>query len=137
MTHTDDIRWKQRLKNFENAVLRLSDACQLEQYTDLERVGLIGTFNLCFELSWKVLKDILIFEGYNVNGPRTVIRMSFEANYLDETDCEIFLKSLEERNVLIHVYDKSAAMKAESLIKHQYFPSLSRLCNKLIEKASQ
>ncbi len=40
----EKLRWQQRLENFENAMARLSDACDQERYSDLERAGLIETF---------------------------------------------------------------------------------------------
>ncbi len=47
-----------------------------ERYDDLERAGLIKTFEFCFELSWNVLKDLLFYEGHEVKVPRAAIRKS-------------------------------------------------------------
>ena len=54
MVNTDEIRWKQRLDNFGKALFQLDDACNRDEYTDLERqgwcrylnflLGLLGTF---------------------------------------------------------------------------------------------
>jgi len=68
------LRWKQRLENLQKAQLRLVKACSQETYNDLELAGLIQTFEFPFELTWKTLKDLLEFEGYDAASPRSVIR---------------------------------------------------------------
>ena len=137
MSNSDEIRWKQRLENFGNAISQLTSACDIDEYTELEQAGLIKTFEFCFELSWKVLKDLLYYEGHDVNGPRAIIRKSFESGYIDEFDCEILLDALEKRNLLSHVYRENAALEAVTLIKEQYYFVLQRMYETLTEKAKQ
>ena len=127
MVNTDEIRWKQRLDNFGKALFQLDDACEQDSYTNLERAGLVQTFEFSFEPAWKVLKDLLFYEGYDVTTPREVIRKSFEVDYINEDDCEIFLDALEKRNLLSHTYREEVALQAEALIKDQYHPTLLRL----------
>ena len=127
MSNSDEIRWIQRLEHFGKALSRLTEACHRDQYDDLERAGLIKTFEICFELSWNVLKDLLFYEGYDAKTPRAVIRKSFETEYIDEDDCEVLLAALEKRNVLSHVYRESIALEVETLINDYYHPVLLRL----------
>ena len=75
-----------------------------------------------YELSWKVLKDLLYYQGSDMKTPRDVIRQSFQVSYLNEDDCELFLKAIDERNKLIHIYNKEEALVAGELIKNQFFP---------------
>ena len=81
-----DIRWKQRFENFTKALEQLEAACDLDSYSDLERAGLVQMFEFSFELVWKTFKDLLFSEGYNEKTPRSVIRRSFEVEYLTEED---------------------------------------------------
>ena len=115
MSNSDERRWQQRLDNFGTALAQLTDACKRERYDDLERAGLIKTFEFCFELSWKVLRDLLFYEGHEEKVPRAVIRKSFEVDYIDEDDCETLLDALDKRNLLSHTYWGNAAREAESL----------------------
>ena len=92
MSNADEIRWRQRLDNFSNALDQLSAACGQPDYTDLERSGLVQTFEFSFELAWKTLQDLLFYEGYEAQSPRPVIRQSFVAGCLDENDCETLTK---------------------------------------------
>ena len=88
MSNADERRWQQRLDTFGTALAQLTKACDREGYDYLELAGLIKTFEFSFELSWKVLKDLLFYEGHDVKAPRAVIRKSFEVDYIDESDCE-------------------------------------------------
>ena len=137
MTNTDEKRWRQRLENFGSALARLDDACKQDLYTDLERAGLVLTFVFSYELGWKVLKDLLFYEGYELNSPREVIRKSFQLGYIDEDDCETFLYAVGDRNQLTHTYDESSTQNAEALIKSRYHPMLSRLLQTLKQKKSE
>jgi len=134
MSNSDAIRWRQRLENFAKGLGRLEAACDQDSYSDLERAGLVQTFEFTFELAWKTLKDLLFFEGYDEKTPRAVIRRSFEVEYLTEEDSEVFLDALKKRNLLSHVYEEEIAEATLALIKQTYFPALMRACNTLRDK---
>ncbi len=127
MSNADERRWQQRLDTFGTALAQLTNACDREGYDYLELAGLIKTFEFSFELSWKVLKDLLFYEGHDVKVPRAVIRKSFEVDYIDESDCETLLDALDKRNLLSHAYLLDVAEEAETLIKERYHPVLLRL----------
>ena len=127
MSNADEIRWQQRLDNFSHALAQLSAACGQADYTDLERSGLVQTFEFSFELAWKTLQDLLFYEGYEAGTPRAAIRQGFAAEYLDEEGCETLLDALGKRNLLSHAYRKALALEAETLIKTCYHPALERL----------
>ena len=132
MSNLDEARWMQRLESFESALSQLTDACDITEYSDLERAGLVQTFEFSFELAWNTLKDLLFFEGYDV--PRSIIRKSFEAGYLAEDDGEALLDALDKRNLLSHTYRKELALEAEVLIRNSYHPALLRLRATLNER---
>ena len=134
VSNTDEQRWKQRLENFGRVLSRLDDACNMDSYSDLERVGLIQTFMFTYEVAWKTLRDLLFIEGYDGRSPRDAIRQGFEAEHLDEDDCETFLDALENRNMMSHAYQEKETRRAEALIKEQYHPMLRRLHRTLERK---
>jgi len=127
VSNSDERRWQQRLDSFGTALAQLTDACDRQRYDYLELAGLIKTFEFSFELSWKVLKDLLFYEGHDVKAPRAVIRKSFEVDYIGESDCETLLEALDKRNLLSHVYLLDVAREAETLIREHYHPVLLRL----------
>ena len=136
MNTTNKTRWLQRFENFSRALSQLTQACNRNHYDDLERAGLVKTFEFCFELSWKVLEDLLSYQGYIVKTPREVIRQSFEVDYISEDDCETLFEALEKRNILSDIYKKDIAREAETLIKKHYYPVLLRIHATLNEKAN-
>lgn len=136
MSNTDEIRWQQRLDSFRKALAQLEAACELDEYSDLERAGLVQTFEFSFELGWKALKDLLFYEGYDEKTPRDVLRRAYEVGYIDETDTEIGLDALDKRNLLSHTYNEETAQEALLLIKEQYAPMLRRVRDKLVERQS-
>lgn len=137
MSNTGEVRWQQRLENFRKALAQLEAACDLEEYSDLERAGLVQTFEFSFELGWKALKDLLFYSGYDEKTPRDVLRRAYEVGYMGEEDAEIGLDALDKRNLLSHTYNEEAAREAVKLIKEKYAPMLRRVCDKLLEKQGQ
>ena len=131
MSNSDEMRWQQRLENFEKAMIRLQAACEMDEYSELERTGLVKTFEFSFELAWKTLKDLLYFEGYDEKSPREVLRRAFAVGYLEESQTEIVLDALDKRNLLSHTYDEGIAEEAVALITQQYAPVLAALLQKL------
>jgi nucleotidyltransferase substrate binding protein (TIGR01987 family) len=139
MSNTDPIRWKQRLQQFTKAEQRLSEAL-LDGYgalSRLEQEGVIQRFEYTFELAWKVLKDLLFYEGFDVKSPREVIRQAFETEYLNEADTETALDALEKRNLLTHTYEESTMLEALELIEGQFQPMLNRLLKTLEKRTTQ
>ncbi|MGR5503026.1 HI0074 family nucleotidyltransferase substrate-binding subunit [Vibrio sp. DNB22_10_4] len=115
-------RWKQRLQNLKKAQARLSRACSQDSYNELELAGLVQTFEFSFELTWKTLKDLLKFEGFDVASPRSVIRTALEAKHLTSTQTETLLEALVKRKLLAHTYDEENLLEAQKLIIKSYAP---------------
>ena len=127
----EDERWKQRLGSFRNALLQLEDACDQDEYSNLEIAGLASIFSFTFEQGWKALKHVLSIEGFLVKSPRESIRKGFEAQYLDEGNCEILLDAFGNRNTMTHMYDAAQAAKMEKVVKKRYLPALQDLLSAL------
>ena len=137
MNSIEEARKHQRRTSFGMALEKLHEACEQDYYTELERAGLIKTFEFCFELAWNVLKDQLTSDGHQVNSPRSVIRLSAEVRYIDAADCELLLEALEKRNILSHAYRQNEAKTVEVLIKKYYHPVLTRLYKTLNNQDSR
>ncbi len=139
MSNSDPIRWKQRLQQFTKAEKRLSEALAngYEVLSRLEQEGVIQRFEYSFELAWKVLKDLLFYEGFDVRSPREVIRQAFVSEYLSEDDTETALDALEKRNLLTHTYEEATMLEALGLIENQFQPMLTRLLKTLKKKSTE
>ena len=57
------VRWRQRFQNLDKAFGQLARGLAIENPSDIERQGVIQSFEFTFELSWKTLKDYLEAQG--------------------------------------------------------------------------
>ncbi|MEH6449848.1 MAG: nucleotidyltransferase substrate binding protein [Oleispira sp.] len=64
------------------------------------------TFQFSFELTWKTLKELVEYEGYEAASPRNAIRTALEATHISAEDCETLLDALSKLNLLTHTYDE-------------------------------
>ncbi|MGA8164407.1 MAG: nucleotidyltransferase substrate binding protein [Waddliaceae bacterium] len=127
----EDIRWKQRFQNFENAFIFLKKARSLSHYDELQAAGLVQSFEFTFELAWKTLKDYLEIQGLVVPYPREVIKQSFTTNLIE--DGHLWIAMLDKRNELTHTYNEEQSKRAVKLIREDYFPALEQVYTKLKE----
>lgn len=97
----------------------------IEDPSDIERQGVIQSFEFTFELSWKTLKDYLEAQGVLCQFPREVIKQAFQNQIISEG--ELWLDMLGKRNLLAHTYDEYVAMKAYQLIKQHFAPQIEKL----------
>lgn len=121
----EDIRWKQRFQNFEKAYKRLERAVRTieeEPENELLQAGLIQTYEYTFELAWKVMKDYLQEEGFDVPSPKRTLRQAFQSGYISEG--ALWMKALEGRNLTSHAYDEAIALMVIRDIRERYFPLL-------------
>jgi nucleotidyltransferase substrate binding protein (TIGR01987 family) len=130
-------RWKQRLQNLVRAQQRLKRACTQESYNELELAGLVQTFEFSFELTWKTLKDLLEFEGFDVASPRSVFRTALEARHLSSQQCETMLEALIKRNLLSHTYDEENVLEAQALILDSFSPVIEQITQYLKVKSER
>ena len=117
-----DVRWKQRLQNFDKAFKRLTDAIQIirnDPDNVLLQAGLIQTYEFTFELAWKTLKDYLEMEGFTVPSPRATLRQAFQCGYIQQGD--VWLKALNDRNLTAHTYDDEVAKEVIADIQQTYY----------------
>lgn len=80
-------------------------------YDTVTSIGLVGLFKLTFEQSWKMIKEILEYHGYdesNTGSPRIVIKTAYQAGMV--TDEEKWLMALAARNNVAHSYNEEVAL---------------------------
>lgn len=99
------------MKKFDNflgslAVLEKAEREQASQ-NEIYRTGVIGQFNLSFELAWKALQETLRLHGVleAENGsPREILKLGFAHSFVN--DEEIWLTMLKARNRSVHIYSE-------------------------------
>lgn len=127
-----------KLENFSNSLDVLKRADRDTALSDeIYRMGVIGQFNLTFELAWKALKALLLMYGVDAaktGSPREVLKEGYAAGFLDDAD--IWLDMMKRRNTATHVYDPEIAASLTALIFDAYIPAFERLLLTLSEKLS-
>ena len=122
------------MKKFENFNKCLTVLLEAEKNIsdEIYRMGIIGQFNLTFELSWKALREVLLIHGVNKAGtgsPREIIKAGYEFHFLD--DEETWLDMLKRRNQTIHVYNEEIAVELVNLIFDKYLSAFVNLRDEL------
>ena len=68
-----------KLDNFINCLTILADAdFKLAETNDIYRTGIIGQFNLTFELAWKALQEIMRMHSVaeaSTGSPREILQL--------------------------------------------------------------
>lgn len=124
-----DTRWRQRFENFERSFKLLEKYSNQDIKSELERAGIIQFFEMTFELSWKVLKDYLESQGYDVKSPRETIKQAFQIGLIEEG--HPWMDALSKRNLTTHTYDEALAIKFVGEIIEVYVPIFKSLYVKL------
>jgi len=81
----------------------LSRVLQTSQ-NEAEKMGVVKAFEICYELSWKIMKKILEFRGLEVGAARDVFREAARLKLLD--DAEKWFAYIIKRNITVHAYRK-------------------------------
>jgi nucleotidyltransferase substrate binding protein (TIGR01987 family) len=124
-----DIRWIQRFHNFKRGFSQLQEAVNLTKNRELsllEKQGLIKAFEFTHELGWNLLKDYLEYQGnQEIRGSRDAIREALKVGLVQ--DGELWMETIQVRNLTSHVYNEETVQKAYSSILNDYVPLFSRL----------
>lgn len=102
-------------KNFEENI------GMMPPYDIVTSVGLVGLFKLAFEQSWKMIKEILEYHGYeqsSTSSPRIVIKTAYQAGMITEE--EKWLMALAARNNVAHSYNEEIALEIIKETKEIY-----------------
>ena len=99
-----DVRWKQHLANYRRALAQLKAAVALartRELSELERQGLIQSFEFTHELAWNVMKDLFTHQGNTtIMGSRDAVREAFSKGLID--DGEGWMDMIQSRNRTAH-----------------------------------
>jgi nucleotidyltransferase substrate binding protein (TIGR01987 family) len=116
-------RWRYRLTNLSRALALLQEALVLAQTRELsalENDGMIQRFEYTWDLSWKVLRDVLEDQGIPIEvvSPRAVLRTAFEAGLISRS--EDWQRSIGLRNRLAHMENQALFDQACNEIRSVY-----------------
>lgn len=128
-----------KLDNFSNCLTILRNAdFKLADNNDIYRTGVIGQFNLTFELAWKALQEILRLhgaEGVDNGSPREILQLGYKLGFVN--DSAVWLLMLKKRNTSVHIYNEQEVDEMILLIRDSFIPAFVALEKTLREKLAE
>ena len=128
-----------KLDNFSNCLTILRNAdFKLADNNDIYRTGVIGQFNLTFELAWKALQEILRLhgaEGADTGSPREILQLGYKLGFVN--DSAVWLLMLKKSNTSVHIYNEKEVDEMILLIRDSFIPAFVALEKTLKEKLAE
>ena len=109
---------------YKKAVTRLDEAL-LQEKNDFLRDSVIQRFEFCVELAWKTAKKVM---GTPTTAPKDVIREMAQSGYI--SSAELWLESIDMRNLSSHTYKEALAEKVYDFAK-SFLPEFKQLLTQL------
>nr|WP_288547842.1 HI0074 family nucleotidyltransferase substrate-binding subunit [uncultured Blautia sp.] len=118
-----------KLDNFSNCLSILKNAdFALADSDDIYRTGVIGQFNLTFELAWKALQEIMRLHGVlgaETGSPREILQLGYQYGFIN--DSTVWLLMLKKRNTSVHIYNEEQVDEMILLIRDSFIPAFVKL----------
>lgn len=117
-----------KLENYQRHLAVLMTAKDQDLSNEFIISGIIDKFFIQFELGWKTLKELLLYEGVAVSvsgSPREIIKEAYK--YYPFMSESLWLSMLSQRNNMAHIYDGEAAVELMERIIRDYIPEFQKL----------
>ena len=128
-----------KLDNFSNCLDILKNAdFEFADNDYIYRTGVIGQFNLTFELAWKALQAVLRLhgaQGAETGSPREILQLGYKLGFVN--DSAVWLLMLKKRNTSVHIYDEDEVDELLLLIRDSFIPALVKLRDTLNAKLAE
>ena len=126
-----------KLDNFINCLAVLANAdFKMAETNDIYRTGIIGQFNLTFELAWKALQEIMRMHGIeeaSTGSPREILQLAYKIGFI--SDSEVWLLML--RNTSVHIYNEDEVDEMILLIRDSFILAFTALKDTLVKKLDE
>ena len=128
-----------KIDNFVNCLTILADAdFKMAETNDIYRTGIIGQFNLTFELAWKALQEVMrkhsVVEA-STGSPREILQLGYKIGFFD--DSETWLLMLKKCNTSVHIYNEDEVDELILLIRDSFIPAFKILKDTLVKKLEE
>ncbi len=122
-----------KFKNYASNLRVLARADKEDLNNEFVISGVIDKFSVQFELGWKLLKELLAYEGSKASvtgSPRGIIKEAYTVYPFFDGD--IWLDMLKDRNDMAHIYNGNAANDLVKRILEEYIPQFLKLEEELV-----
>lgn len=114
------------MKKYENFCAALKNMKEIYKYeppyNTVVLTGLVGLYELSFEQSWKMMKEILENHGFEegaTGSPKIILKTAYKAGMIK--DEKLWLSALQERNNVAHSYNEKIAMDIVTKAKNDFY----------------
>ena len=126
------------MKKFDNFVRALENLELCKNYTApydvVTETGLVNLFSICFEQSWKAMKELLEDHGYSeskTGSPKMIIKLAFNAGMVQDESG--WLELLDRRDEIAYSYNEEVAVAIIEKTKDRYLALFEALEKELRE----
>lgn len=134
--------YMKKLDNFSNYLRVLKNAdFELADSNEIYRTGVIGQFNLTFELAWKALQAVLRLhgaEGADTGSPREILQLGYKFGFIN--DSSVWMLMIKKRNLSVNIYNEEDVDKMIVLIRDSFiteFVDLEKVLEKKVEEVDK
>ena len=118
-----------KYENFCSALCNMKEIYKYDPpYDTVILTGLVGLFEVCFEQSWKMMKEIMESHGYEEGAtgfPKIILKTAYKAGMIK--DEELWLRALQERNNVAHSYNERIALGIVMRAKESFYDMFCEL----------
>lgn len=122
-----------KYENFCRALYNLEDIKRYDEpYENVVLTGLVALYEICFEQSWKAIKEVLEqngFEESKTGSPRQVLKTAYSAGMIKNE--KVWLEALVSRNNVAHAYNQEVALDIIHAVRDKYFQMFLELKQEL------
>lgn len=128
-----------KIDNFSASLDILKSAdFRMAKESIIYRTGIVGQFNITFELAWKALQAVLRLHnvsGSETGSPLTILKLGYKSGFI--SDSEVWILMHRERNTAVHEYNEEAVDKHIILIRDSFIHEFEKLLDTLTEKEAE
>lgn len=128
-----------KLDNFISCLSILENAnFPFADQDEIYRTGIVGQFNLTFELAWKALQEVLRLHGVreaDTGSPREILQLGYKVGFIN--DQAVWLAMLKKRNTSVHIYNEDEVNELLLLIRDSFNPAFQSLAETLKTKLKE
>lgn len=133
-----DIRWIQRFNSYCKALDELKKEVELKsqrELSDLEKKGVIQSFEIVQELSWLLIKDFYESLGETgIQGSLDAFQLAFKRGLLKNPS---LMETIESRNKTSYSYKEKVAEEIFYDIIEKYYDAFEELRKTLLKEKEE
>ena len=111
----EGLRFMKKYENYCSNLAVLATAKNQDLSNEFIISGIIDKFFIQFELGWKILKELLRYEGVAAavtGSPREIIKEAYK--YYPCMEEDVWLSMLSQRNNMAHLYDGESGERTDA-----------------------